>query len=195
MEGEFDVGVSVSLPFGGGLPHDTTQSELEIWCNTTSGLSSINTSSSPALITADFGPNESPGIKISPIRSMQLPRKASFEMPHSLETAYLTTPLSPSWRALELVQPVWRRPEMRKIANAVVSDLRGSEGTWFATFLIHQRYVPHHTSAHLFTDKIRLPKNWLNQPSLSINRPSPSPSCTQRRSTPQIRHLLSQDPH
>jgi hypothetical protein len=49
--------------------------------HTTSRLSSINTSSSPAPSTADFGPNGSPGIKISPIRSMQPPRKASFETP------------------------------------------------------------------------------------------------------------------
>jgi hypothetical protein len=49
--------------------------------HTTSRLSSINTSSSPAPTTAEFGPNGSPGIKISPIRSMQPPRKASFETP------------------------------------------------------------------------------------------------------------------
>jgi hypothetical protein len=49
--------------------------------HTTSRLSSINTSSSPAPTTTEFGPNGSPGIKISPIRSMQPPRKASFETP------------------------------------------------------------------------------------------------------------------
>jgi hypothetical protein len=62
--------------------------------NAASRLSSINTSSSPAPATAGTGPNSSPGTKISPIRSMQPPRKGSFETPTKTNRLPLLSPIA-----------------------------------------------------------------------------------------------------